>query len=68
MDDTPSIFTHRLTEFARMYGAYDNVIKAKLLDVWPPSSKVYRFEDKKPKKRCVKTYDLDLSTGAGSEV
>jgi hypothetical protein len=50
-DDTSSIFKHRLTEFARMYGAYDNVIKAKLLDVWTPSAKVYRFEDKiKPKR------------------
>jgi hypothetical protein len=30
-----------------MYGAYDDLIKAKMLDVWDPSSKVYRFEDKK---------------------
>jgi hypothetical protein len=47
VDDTPSIFTTRLTQFAKMYGAYDDLIKAKMLDVWGPSSKVYRFEDKK---------------------
>jgi hypothetical protein len=47
VDDTPSIFTTRLTQFAKMYGAYDDLIKAKILDVWGPSSKVHRFEDKK---------------------
>lgn len=67
VDDTPSIFTHRLTEFARMYGAYDNVIKAKLLDVWTPSAKVYRFEDKKTKEVISRLTNWTCPQGAGSE-
>ena len=44
--DIPSIDTQRLTQFPRVYGGSDDLIKAQLLDVWSSSSKMDRLEDK----------------------
>jgi hypothetical protein len=39
VDDTPSVYTRRLTGFAKSFGMWHPLIQAKLLDAWVPASK-----------------------------